>query len=201
MEAEKKNTGMGIAGFVLSVIAIVFSFIPLINVISYILGFLGIIFAIISLVSKKTKKGLPVAAIIITIIAFVIATFMNNATNEVIKETSKELDKITGDSTEEVLKNDIQVTLGDLKITTDEYGLTDSEMVVTVKNITKEKKSYSIHIEAVDNSGQRIKEDYVYVNNLYAGQTTTEKVFEYIEDEKIEAMRNAEFKIVEVSAY
>ena len=52
METEKKNTGIGIAGFVLSVIAIVFCFIPIINAISYILGVLALVFSIISLVSK-----------------------------------------------------------------------------------------------------------------------------------------------------
>ena len=74
-------------------------------------------------------------------------------------------------------------------------------MVVTVKNITKNKKSYSFHIEAVDSNGQRINEDYVYVNDLAAGQSTSEKIFTYIEDEKIEAMKNAKFKIVEASVY
>lgn len=201
MEIEKKNTGIGIAGFVLSVIAIVFCFIPIINAISYILGVLALVFSIISLVSKKSKKGLPIAAIIITILAFVFASVMNQATGKAIEETSKDLDKLSGESTEEVLKKDVQITLGDLNITTDEYGFNETEMVVTVKNITKNKKSYSFHIEAVDSNGQRINEDYVYVNDLAAGQSTSEKIFTYIEDEKIEAMKNAKFKIVEASVY
>ena len=123
------------------------------------------------------------------------------ATGKAIEETSKDLDKLSGESTEEVLKKDVQITLGDLSITTDEYGFNETEMVVTVKNITKNKKSYSFHIEAVDSNGQRINEDYVYVNDLAAGQSTSEKIFTYIEDEKIEAMKNAKFKIVEASVY
>ncbi len=74
-------------------------------------------------------------------------------------------------------------------------------MVVTVKNISNSKKSYSIHIEAVDNAGQRIDEGYVMVNDLGPGQITTEKIFEYIEKEKLEAMQSATFKIIEASAY
>lgn len=197
---EKKNTGMGIAGFVLGIIAIVFCFIPYVNVISYILGFIALIFAIISLVSKKSKNSLPIASIIIVIIAFFVASTMNSATTTAIKETSKELDKITGDSTEEVLKEDVNVTLGDLKINQDEYGFYDTVMEVTIKNITDKKKSYSFHIEAVDSEGQRIDDAYVIVNDLGAGQTTVEKAFEYIEDEKIDSMRTATFKIVEASA-
>ena len=198
---EKKNTGLGIAGLVLGIIAVVFCFVPYVNVISYVMGFLALIFGIISLINKKSKKALPIAAIVLTIIAFFIASTMNSATTKAINDTSKELDKITGDSTEEVLKKEANVTLGELKISQDEYGLIESEMVVTVKNITDKKKSYNFHIEAVDSTGHRIKDDYVYVNDLGPGQTTTEKIFEYIEDEKLSAMKNATFKIVEASAY
>lgn len=198
---ERKNTGLGIAALVLSIIAVVFCFIPYINVISYIMGFLAVIFGIVSLISKKAKKGLPVAALILAIIAIFFASSMNNATTKAIKDTSKELDKITGNSTEEVLKKDVELTLGSLEITTKEYGFTETQLVVTIKNITDKQKSYNFHIEAVDNTGHRIDEDYIYVNDLGAGQTTTEKIFTYIEDEKLEAMRNATFKVIEASVY
>ena len=73
-------------------------------------------------------------------------------------------------------------------------------MIVTVKNITKEKRSYSLHIEAVDKDGHRIDEDYVYANDLGAGQTQNFEIFTYIEDSKVESMKNATFKIVEASS-
>lgn len=198
---EKKNSGLGIAGFVLSIISIVFCFIPYINVIAYIMGVIALILGIITLTNKKSKNGLPIASIILVIIAFLIASTMNSAANEAIKDTSEKINKIAGDSTEEVLKNDVEVTLGDLEISTDEYGFTNSKMVVTVKNITDSKKSYSIHVEAVDNEGKRISDGYAIVNDLGPGQITTEKIFEYIETEKLEAMKSATFKIVEASAY
>ena len=74
-------------------------------------------------------------------------------------------------------------------------------MVVTVKNITDKKKSYSFHIEAVDANGNRIDEDYVYANDLNAGQTQNFEIFTYIEDSKIDGMKAATFKIIEASAY
>ena len=198
---EKKNTGLSIAGFVLSVISVVFCFIPIINFISYVLGVLAIIFAIISLIKKSTKKGLPIAAIILTIVAFVFASNINKATGEALDKASKDLDKLAGSSTEKVLKEDAEVTLGNLEIVEGEYGWNDTKMVVTVKNITNEKKSYSFHIEAIDSSGQRIDDGYVIVNDLRPGQTTTEEIFTYIESEKLDDMRNATFKIVEASVY
>lgn len=64
-----------------------------------------------------------------------------------------------------------------------------------------EKKSFSIHIEAIDEKGERIGEDYVYANDLNAGQSQSFDVFEYVESEKIEQMKKAQFKIVEASVY
>ena len=108
---------------------------------------------------------------------------------------------MTGNSTDEVLKNDVNVTLGKLKISKDKYGFIDSEMVVTIKNITKEKKSYSIHIEAVDSNGKRIDDDYVYASDLGPGQSQDFKAFTYVEKSKVNDMKSATFKIVTASAY
>lgn len=200
MEKEnKKNGGLGIAALVLSIFAVLFCFIPYVNFISYVFGVIALIFSVVTLLNKKVKNGLAIAAIVLTVIAMFMASSMNKATDEAIESTSKELDKITGNATEEVLKNDVEVTLGKFKASKDEYGLIDSEMEVTIKNITSETKSYTFHIEAVSENGDRINDDYIYVNDLGAGQTTKEKIFEYTEDAKYEAMKKATFKIVEAS--
>ena len=198
---EKKNSsGLAAAGMVLGIIGVVLSFIPIINNIAFFIGILALIFGIIGIV-KKAGKGKAIAGIVLGILSIVITLAMQSAVSDAIDETSKELDKITGNSTEEVLKTEANVTLGDLQISKDEYGLTDSKMVVTVKNITDKKKSYSLHIEAVDANGNRIQEDYVYANDLSAGQTQNFEIFTYIEDSKIDGMKAATFKIIEASAY
>ncbi|MDD6388569.1 MAG: FxLYD domain-containing protein, partial [Bacilli bacterium] len=188
------------AGMVLGIIGVVLSFIPIINNIAFFIGILALIFGIIGIV-KKAGKGKAIAGIVLGILSIAITLAMQSAVSDSIDETSKELDKITGNSTEEVLKTEVNVTLGDLQISKDEYGLTDSKMVVTVKNITDKKKSYSLHIEAVDANGNRIHEDYVYANDLSAGQTQNFEIFTYIEDSKIDAMKAATFNIIEASAY
>ena len=198
---EKKNSsGLATAGMVLGIIGVVLSFIPIINNIAFFIGILALIFGIIGIV-KKAGKGKAIAGIVLGILSIAITLAMQSAVSDSIDETSKELDKITGNSTEEVLKTEVNVTLGDLQISKDEYGLTDSKMVVTVKNITDKKKSYSLHIEAVDANGNRIHEDYVYANDLSAGQTQNFEIFTYIEDSKIDAMKAATFNIIEASAY
>ena len=197
---EKNSSGLATAGMVLGIIGAVLSFIPIINNIAFFIGILALIFGIIGIV-KKTGKGKAIAGVVLGILSIVITLAMQSAVSDAIDETSKELDKITGNSTEEVLKTEVNVTLGDLQISKDEYGLTDSKMVVTVKNITDKKKSYSLHIEAVDANGNRIHEDYVYANDLSAGQTQNFEIFTYIEDSKIDAMKAATFNIIEASAY
>ena len=179
----KNSSGLATAGMVLGIIGVVLSFIPIINNIAFFIGILALIFGIIGIV-KKAGKGKAIAGIVLGILSIAITLAMQSAVSDSIDETSKELDKITGNSTEEVLKTEVNVTLGDLQISKDEYGLTDSKMVVTVKNITDKKKSYSLHIEAVDANGNRIQEDYVYANDLSAGQTQNFEIFTYIDNEE-----------------
>lgn len=108
------------------------------------------------------------------------------------------MDKKTGKRTEDVLKNDVEVTLGEFQVTEGKYNTKDTKLVVTVKNITLEKKSYHLQIEAVSQDGNRITSDYVYANNLNAGQTQSFDVFEYVTDQ-LDLMMNATFKIVQAS--
>lgn len=198
-KAEKKS-GLATASLVLGIIGAVLSFIPIINNIAFILGVLAFIFGIIPFF-QKASRGKAIAGVILGILSIVITISMQNAVSDAIDDTSKELDKITGNSTEEVLKTDANVTLGDFTVTTSEYGLTNTKLVVTVKNITNEKKSFSFHIEAVDSDGKRIQEDYVYANDLSAGQTQEFETFNYVTSDKLELLKNATFKIVEASAY
>jgi len=70
-----------------------------------------------------------------------------------------------------------------------------------VKNKSLEKKSFSIHIEAVDSNGSRIADDYVYVNDLGAEQTQNFEAFNFVDSDKVNSLKNATFKIVEISMY
>lgn len=202
MSESKKveKSGLATAGFVLGIIGVVLSFIPIINNAAFVLGVLSLIFGIVSLI-KKAGKGKAIVATILGILSIVITLMMQSAASNAIDEAGKELDKMTGDSTEEVLKKDINVTLGDFVATTDEYGLSETKLVVKVKNITDKKKSYSIHVEAINSEGKRIDDDYVSVDNLDAGQTQDFEIFTLVDSDKIESLKKATFKIVEVSAY
>ena len=197
---ETKNSGFATAGLVLGIIGACTSFIPIINNLSFILGILAIIFGIVALI-KKSGKGKVIASIILGIVAIAITLSAQKSVSDSLDNLSKDLDKVTGNSTEEVLANDAEVTLGSLEVTKGDYGIINTKLVVTVKNKTSEKKSYNFHIEALDSNGSRIGEDYVYANDLTAGQSQNFEIFTYISSDKLDAMKNATFKIVEASAY
>ena len=66
-QIEKKSNGLGIAGFILSLICAVFSWAPGAN---FVLWFLGFLFSIIGLF--KEPKGLAIAGFVISIIDVVL---------------------------------------------------------------------------------------------------------------------------------
>lgn len=197
---EANKSGFATASLVLGIIGICTSFIPIINNLSAILGLIAIVFSIVAL-AKKASKGMAIAGIIISVLAIVITINTQKALSEGLDEVSTNLDKATGSSTEEVLKNDVDVSLGDLEVEKGQYGMTDTKLLVHVKNKTSETKSFNIQVEAVDSTGARINQDYVYANNLGAGQEQDFEIFTYISSDKLEAMQNATFKIVEASMY
>lgn len=197
---EKKKSGFATAGLVLGIIGMCTSFIPIINNLSFVLGIIGVIFGIISLI-KKADKGQSIIGIILCILAIVITINSQQALSDSLNEVSSNLNKATGASTEEVLKNDVNVELGEFEVTEGSYGITNTKLTVKVTNKTSEKRTFSFHIEAVDDSGTRINEDYVYANDLAAGQSQNFDIFTYVSSDKLDSMENATFKIIEASMY
>lgn len=197
---EIKKNGLATAALVLGIIGICTSFIPVINNLSFVLGILAIIFAIVALI-QKSGKAKTIISIILGVLAIVITLSVQKSLSDSLDKISNDLNKATGSSTEEILANDADVTMGEFKVTTGDFGLTDTELEVVVKNKTSENKSFSIQVEAVDKNGSRISTDYVYANNLTAGQNQAFKIFNFVESGKLDSMKEATFKIVEISMF
>lgn len=197
---QETRSGFGIVSLVLGIIGICTSFIPIINNLSFIMGILAFIFAIISLV-KKAGKGKAIAGLILGVLAIAITLSSQKAISDTLDTVSNSIDQATGGNTEQVLQNELEVNVGKFEVEEDEYGLTNTSLTVDVKNKLNEMKSGSIQIEAVDSNGSRIANDYVYINNLNAGQSQSFKCFEYVPSENLEKMKKATFKIVEASTY
>ncbi len=198
-KVETKRSGLCTAGLVLGVLGLCTSFIPIINNLSFFLGVLAIIFGLLSI--KKAKKGKLVATMLIGILAIVITLSAQKSVSDSLNTLSDDLDKATGNSTEEVLKNDVDVVLGDFEVIEGEYGLNETKLTVKLTNKTNETKSFSIQVEAVDDSGNRINQDYISANNLTAGQSQEFEIFTFVSSDQIEAMKSAKFNIVEASVF
>lgn len=201
---EKRKSGFATASLVLGIIGLCTSFIPIVNNLSFILVLIAIVFAIVSL-AKRASKGMAIAGIIISVITMILVVnsqqFFADSIDAAVNEVNDSIDTMSGANTDEVLKNNVDVEIGDFSVDTDSYGMTETVLPVTVENKSSETKSFDIQIEALDSDGSRIDTDYIYANNLSAGQSQDFKLFEYVEEEKLDAMKDATFKIVEASMY
>lgn len=92
----QKKSGLGIASLVLGIIAIVGSWIPILNNLSFLLAIIGLILGIVGIVAiRKGKvggKGLTIAAIIINVVAIVIVICTQWVFGKALDEFSKDLD-------------------------------------------------------------------------------------------------------------
>lgn len=77
---QKKVTGLGIAGLVLGIIAIISSFVPLINILTFPFVILAVIFGGIGIAQtakgKKSGRGIAIAALVLGIVALIITMVM-----------------------------------------------------------------------------------------------------------------------------
>ena len=193
--AKAPKSIAAIVGLILGIIALVLSAMPIINNFAFILGIVGLIFGIVGVVGtrdkKKSGKGIAIASVLASQAVYSAA----------LDEAGAQLDKATGDATEEILGSEVDVTLGDLTMKKGSYGTIESSMPITVKNLTDESHSYQIQVEAINASGDRITQDYAYVTDLGAGQSQTVKAFTYISSDEYDAMKKATGKLVSVSQY
>lgn len=205
---KTKNSGLAIAGFVLVIIALLLSAVPIINNFAFILAILGLVFGAIAISKAKksgAKSGLAIAAVVLSIISGIIVISSQAMYSKVLDDTGKEiqksLDKSSGNATEDLLKNDVEVTLGNFEANADEYGIVTTALPVDIKNKNAESKSYTIQIEVVDASGSRIADDTVYASNLGAGQSQSVKAFQFVASDKLESVKAGTFKVKTVSQF
>lgn len=206
-DTNKPRSGFAIAALVLGIVAAATSFMPIINNASFFIALIGLILAIVAIAGirkgKNSGKGLAVAGLVLSIVAGLLVlgtqTFYSAVLNEAVDQSTQQLNKMTGDATDDILGVDVEVTIGDYSISKDQYGLVKSDLPVTVTNLLKEPASFWINVEAVDANGSRINDDTVIINDLGAGQSTKLDAFAFVSSDDYEAMKNASFNIISIS--
>ena len=210
-ERTEHKSGLVIAGLVIAIISLVLAWVPIVNNIVFFFAILSLIFGIVGFVAikkgKRTGQGLAIATIILSLVAggMVLASqaFYGKALDAVGDSVNETMNDYNGTNTDKLLETSVEVTLGDFVFNPGEeanYTYDDkTELPVTIKNKASEKASYTVKIEAVNAENNRIADDTVYVTDLNAGQSVTEKAFTYVDADKVEALKTATFKILEVS--
>lgn len=165
----KPKSGMAIVGLVLGVIALLISFLPIINNLAFILGLLGLIFAIVGLVGtargKKSGKGIAIAALIITILSCIIVLATQSMYSAAIDEASASLENPAVSSTENS-SNATDTTSSDNSAAA-ESEYTDMALGTSVdfsNGLTVSVDSYETGIENYDGSSLTAA-SVTYVNN------------------------------------
>lgn len=134
------KSGLGIAGFVLAIVAAVTSFIPIVNNLSALLAVIGLVFSIIGLVSgakgKRSGKGLSIAAVVINVVAFAVvlatqsfysaaidsATSASSASSSASTEESQPAANAKADASASDASANYDVTIEGMRLATDYNG-------------------------------------------------------------------------------
>lgn len=210
-EKTERKSGLAIAGFIIAILALLGSWMPILNNVSFFFAIISLVFGIIGLVAikkgKRVGQGLAIATIILSVVACVVVIATQSFYGKVIDDAGKSINETVNDydgtNTDKLLKTSVDVTLGKFVFNPGaeaDYTYDDTtELPVTIKNKASEKASYTVKIEAVDASGSRIADDTVYVTDLKPGQSISEKAFKYVESDKLEALKTAVFKVLEVT--
>ena len=70
---EMKSNGLGLAALIIGIVALVFAFIPLIQVIGGFAAFVGVVLGLVGLFLKGRKKAIAIVGTIISIVALVLS--------------------------------------------------------------------------------------------------------------------------------
>ncbi|MDQ1007206.1 putative membrane protein [Streptomyces sp. V4I23] len=215
-----RSNGLATAGLVLGIIAVIFSFIPLVNVIVWPLAILGLIFGAIGL-AKSGKvgkgKGASITALVTSLVSVVMFFVMNavfvSAVDEAVKETQNELDKSydsakvdddgnakTGEGTDEnpVLKD---FRLSKCDVTTSEWGSKELALHIDYTNNGDRRYSYFLEGEVLAD-GKKISDFLSTAENLAPGQTfKDEDAGVLVSSDKLEGAKKLECKVIEANRH
>ncbi|MEV4602017.1 DUF4190 domain-containing protein [Amycolatopsis sp. NPDC049253] len=96
MVPQRKN-GLGVAGFVLGLVGLVFAFIPIIGVIAWPLTILGVIFGVVGIVrvnkGEADNKGMAITAVVLSAIGLVICVVWTVVVGAAVKDVADGLPK------------------------------------------------------------------------------------------------------------
>ncbi len=201
-QARLPKSAMAITSFVLGIIALFTSFLPIINNLSFFLALLALIFGIIGFVGikrgKKSGKGIAIAALVISILSCVIVLATQSMYSDAIDEvTNPTIAEESSDETADASDSDAEeadYTISDETLVTSGYypAITGTFTNNTDDELTSVSLTYNLY----DEDGNLIGNAYASASNIQAGSSWS---FEATVYEDIDAV--ASFERSDVSAW
>ena len=179
---NQSTSAAAIVGLVLGILAIVTSWIPIVNNLSFILGAIGLILSIVGVVGtvrgKRAGKGLAIAALVINLVACGIVLAMQSAMSAAIDDATSGMVSTENVSVQPEdaaadapapTADDSAYAITDVQMTGDDYSVTISG---TFTNNSDAEVSYvQVSYRLLDAEGAQIGTAYANTNNLPAGGT------------------------------
>lgn len=187
-QAHRALSGMAVAGLVLGVVALLTSFLPIINNLAFLFALLGLALAIVGLVGvlkgKRVGKGIAIGAMVVNALSLVVVLATQAMFSSVLDEASKALNE-GGVSTEDVsvvsdtsstedadsaaVDETPKYTIEGETMTADQFS---TKITGSLTNNTDQEVGYlQVSYMLYDADGARIGTAWANVNNLAAGET------------------------------
>jgi hypothetical protein len=116
-------------------------------------------------------------------------------------QVNANVDDMLGGSTEEILSDSLDVEIGDIVIDDSEYS-NSAELSVELHNKGDERATFSVDVEAVSASGERLDSGTAYAAHLAPGQSVTSDVTFFARGDASKSdFADATVKILSVSKY
>lgn len=167
----KSKSAMAIAGFVLGCVALLTSFIPIVNNLSFVLALLGLIFAIVGLVGvvkgKKSGKGLAIAALAICVVSGAVVLATQSAYSAALDAANPSSTVSSSAQPAEDTSASSDFSVSDEQLNKDTYSTT---VTGTLTNNTGKDLSYvGVTYALYDKDGNLIDNAYANATSLKAG--------------------------------
>lgn len=167
----KSKSAMAIAGFVLGCVALLTSFIPIVNNLSFVLALLGLIFTIVGLVGvvkgKKSGKGLAIAALAICVVSGAVVLATQSAYSVALDAANPSSTVSSSAQPAEDTSASSDFSVSDEQLNKDTYSTT---VTGTLTNNTGKDLSYvGVTYAFYDKNGNLIDNAYANATSLKAG--------------------------------
>lgn len=200
-----KMTAAGIVGFVVGCVALLTSFLPIVNNISFIFALIGTVFALVGVIAtvrgKRKGKGFAIAALLICILSGIIVLATQSYYGAVIDETFGTTESITESTATETAKAadadapNYKVTIDSSKEAKDYSG--ENAIIVTytfTNNSDEDASFYTAILAQCFQNGTQLDTTYIdgidvdkTLNELKPGATITVQEA-YLLDDKSDVM-------------